>query len=115
MVIKIYCISKRILFIFIYLISFKINYNKSLFMLFSVSRREIVFCVTGITIGTMIGYYIGANWRFNSYHTHHIKAIACHHYYGIEVCYAQYNFIISEYRNFMIIILLSGCINDRRC
>jgi len=84
-------------------------------MLFSVSRREIVFCVTGITIGTMIGYYIGANWRFHSYHTHHIKAIACHHYYGIEVCYAQYNFIISEYRNFMIIILLSGCINDRRC
>ncbi|KAH0944683.1 hypothetical protein HN011_000785 [Eciton burchellii] len=49
-----------------------------------VSRREIVFCVTGITIGTVIGYYIGANWRFNSYHTHHIKAIACHHYYGIE-------------------------------
>jgi len=80
-------ISKRILFIFIYLISFKIIYIKSLFVLFSASRREIVFCVTGITIGAVIGYYIGASWRFNSYHTHHIKAVACYHYYGIEVCH----------------------------
>ncbi|XP_011262065.1 reticulon-4-interacting protein 1, mitochondrial isoform X1 [Camponotus floridanus] len=49
-----------------------------------VSRRETMYCLTGIAIGTVIGYYIGVNWKPPSFHIHHIKAIACHHYYGIE-------------------------------
>lgn len=44
-----------------------------------------MYCLTGIAIGTVIGYYIGVNWKPPSLHIHHIKAIACHHYYGIEV------------------------------
>lgn len=50
----------------------------------NVSRREVAFCITGIAVGAVIGYCIGANWRSNSHHIHHIKAVACHHYYGIE-------------------------------
>lgn len=46
-----------------------------------------MFCLTGIAIGTVTGYYIGANWKPTSRYIHHIKAIACHHYYGIEVYY----------------------------
>ncbi|KAK2579490.1 hypothetical protein KPH14_010803 [Odynerus spinipes] len=49
-----------------------------------VTRREIVFCIAGITIGTLIGYYIGKNWGRYAYHMHHIRAIICHHYIGIE-------------------------------
>ncbi|XP_050445675.1 reticulon-4-interacting protein 1 homolog, mitochondrial-like [Cataglyphis hispanica] len=49
-----------------------------------VSRREAIYCLTGIAIGTVIGYYIGVNWKPSSRHMHHIKAIVCHHYYGIE-------------------------------
>ncbi|CAL1689032.1 unnamed protein product [Lasius platythorax] len=48
------------------------------------SRREAIYCLTGIAIGTVIGYYIGVHWKSSSHHMHHIKAIACHHYYGIE-------------------------------
>lgn len=49
-----------------------------------VTRREIIFCLAGITIGTLIGYSIGRNWIYYSHHMHHIKAIICHHYIGIE-------------------------------
>ncbi|KYN06277.1 Reticulon-4-interacting protein 1, mitochondrial [Cyphomyrmex costatus] len=49
-----------------------------------VSRREAIFCLTGIVIGTVTGYYVGVNWKPTSQHIHHIKTIACHHYYGIE-------------------------------
>lgn len=46
-----------------------------------------MFCLTGIAIGTVTGYYIGVNWKPTSRCVRHIKTIACHHYYGIEVYY----------------------------
>ncbi|XP_076169066.1 NAD(P)H oxidoreductase RTN4IP1, mitochondrial isoform X1 [Ptiloglossa arizonensis] len=49
-----------------------------------VSKSELTFCVTGISIGILIGYYIGINWGYVSHHMHHMKAIVCHHYIGIE-------------------------------
>lgn len=49
------------------------------------SKSELTFCVTGISIGILIGYYIGINWGYVSHHMHHMKAIVCHHYIGIEV------------------------------
>ncbi|XP_011311493.1 reticulon-4-interacting protein 1, mitochondrial isoform X2 [Fopius arisanus] len=49
-----------------------------------VSRRDIAFCALGITIGTLIGYNIGLNWRQTSKRTQYMKAIICHHYVGIE-------------------------------
>nr|XP_012232940.1 PREDICTED: reticulon-4-interacting protein 1 homolog, mitochondrial-like isoform X2 [Linepithema humile] len=49
-----------------------------------VSRREAMFCFTGIALGTVMGYYIGVKWKPVSGHIHHIKAIVCHHYYGFE-------------------------------
>lgn len=49
-----------------------------------VTRREIIFCLAGITIGTLIGYCIGKNWGHYTYHMHHIQAIICHRYIGIE-------------------------------
>ncbi|KYN37296.1 Reticulon-4-interacting protein 1, mitochondrial [Trachymyrmex septentrionalis] len=49
-----------------------------------VSRREAIFCLTGLVIGTVTGYYVSVNWKPTSQHIHHIKTIACHHYYGIE-------------------------------
>ncbi|XP_053985942.1 reticulon-4-interacting protein 1, mitochondrial-like [Hylaeus volcanicus] len=49
-----------------------------------VSRRELAFCLAGIAIGTMIGYYIGINWAYSSHHLHPMKAIMCYQYTGIE-------------------------------
>ncbi|XP_014605100.1 PREDICTED: reticulon-4-interacting protein 1 homolog, mitochondrial-like isoform X2 [Polistes canadensis] len=49
-----------------------------------VTRREIIFCLAGISIGTLIGYIIGRNWIYYSHHMHYIKAIICHHYIGTE-------------------------------
>ena len=51
------------------------------------SKREIAFCLAGLIVGTLIGYYIGINWGHVSHHMHHIKAVICHHYIGIEVLY----------------------------
>ncbi|XP_029175123.1 reticulon-4-interacting protein 1 homolog, mitochondrial-like isoform X2 [Nylanderia fulva] len=36
-----------------------------------VSRREAIYCLTGIAIGTVIGYYIGVHWKPSSHHIHH--------------------------------------------
>ncbi|XP_043250099.1 reticulon-4-interacting protein 1 homolog, mitochondrial-like [Colletes gigas] len=49
-----------------------------------VSKRELGFCLAGIAIGTIIGYYIRINWGYGSHHMHSIRAIICHHYIGIE-------------------------------
>lgn len=46
-----------------------------------------MFCLTGVMFGTLMGYYIGVNRKSISHHIHHIKAITCHHYNGIEVHY----------------------------
>lgn len=54
-------------------------------MFHTVSRREAIFCLTGIFIGTMTGYYIGMNWQPVPRHVHRIKAITCYHYRGVEV------------------------------
>lgn len=54
-----------------------------------------MFCLAGLLIGTVTGYYISINWKPASPHVHHIKSIACHHYYGIEV-YMIYLIIISS-------------------
>ncbi|XP_003705322.1 NAD(P)H oxidoreductase RTN4IP1, mitochondrial isoform X1 [Megachile rotundata] len=52
-----------------------------------VSRRELAFCLAGIIVGALIGYYYGITWGYVSHHMHNIKAIICHHYIGIEgVC-----------------------------
>lgn len=51
------------------------------------SKRELAFCLAGLIIGTLIGYYIGISWGHVSHHMHHIKAVICHHYIGIEVLY----------------------------
>lgn len=67
------------------MLHFKLTIIINLSIFHSVSRREAIYCLTGIAIGTVIGYYIGVNWKPSSRHMHHIKAIACHHYYGIEV------------------------------
>ncbi|XP_012166333.1 reticulon-4-interacting protein 1 homolog, mitochondrial [Bombus terrestris] len=48
------------------------------------SKRELAFCLTGLVVGTLLGYYAGVNWGHVSHHMHHIKAIICHHYIGIE-------------------------------
>lgn len=71
-----------------------------------------MFCLTGLMIGTVTGYYISINWKPTPRYVHHIKAIACHHYYGIEVCMI-YLIIIS---NIWIssLIIVTGCVNDRR-
>lgn len=77
----------------------KINFNVSLFnininwekneniILLLASKRELAFCLTGLVVGTLLGYYAGVNWGHVSHHMHHIKAIICHHYIGIEVLY----------------------------
>ncbi|XP_015586866.1 reticulon-4-interacting protein 1 homolog, mitochondrial isoform X2 [Cephus cinctus] len=49
-----------------------------------VTRRELAFCITGLIIGSVAGYNIGLNWQRPSHHMHHMKAIICHHYIGIE-------------------------------
>ncbi|CAK9801211.1 Reticulon-4-interacting protein 1 homolog, mitochondrial [Anthophora quadrimaculata] len=49
-----------------------------------VSRRELAFCLAGLVVGTLIGYYAGINWGYISHHMHHMKAVICHHYIGIE-------------------------------
>ncbi|XP_033333124.2 NAD(P)H oxidoreductase RTN4IP1, mitochondrial [Megalopta genalis] len=49
-----------------------------------VSKRELAFCLTGLIMGTVLGYYIGTNWGYSMHHMHHIKAIICHQYIGIE-------------------------------
>ncbi|XP_076762075.1 NAD(P)H oxidoreductase RTN4IP1, mitochondrial [Xylocopa sonorina] len=49
-----------------------------------VSRRELAFCLAGLIVGTLIGYYAGINWGHVSHHMYHMKAIICHHYIGIE-------------------------------
>ncbi|XP_076249817.1 NAD(P)H oxidoreductase RTN4IP1, mitochondrial [Calliopsis andreniformis] len=49
-----------------------------------VSKRELAFCLAGVTIGTLIGYYAGINWGHISHHMHHMKAIICHSLIGIE-------------------------------
>ncbi|CAL7938633.1 unnamed protein product [Xylocopa violacea] len=49
-----------------------------------VSKRELAFCLAGLIVGTLIGYYAGINWGHLSHHMHHMKAIICHHYIGIE-------------------------------
>ncbi|XP_071871897.1 NAD(P)H oxidoreductase RTN4IP1, mitochondrial [Bombus fervidus] len=48
------------------------------------SKRELAFCLTGLVVGTLLGYYAGVNWGHVSHHMHRIKAITCHHYIGIE-------------------------------
>lgn len=49
-----------------------------------VSKRELAFCLSGLIIGTLLGYYIGTNWGYSIRHMHHIKAVICHQYIGIE-------------------------------
>ncbi|XP_076681129.1 NAD(P)H oxidoreductase RTN4IP1, mitochondrial isoform X1 [Andrena cerasifolii] len=49
-----------------------------------VSRRELTFCLAGIAVGTLIGYYAGCNWGHVSHHMHHMKTVICHDYIGIE-------------------------------
>lgn len=51
------------------------------------SNRELAFCLAGLVIGTLLGYYIRITWEHVPRHMHHIKAIICHHYIGIEVLY----------------------------
>lgn len=54
-------------------------------LLLAVSKRDVFFCVAGVSIGGFIGYNIGLNWRQNAKRIHYMKAIICHHYIGIEV------------------------------
>lgn len=70
-----------------------------------------MFCLTGVVFGTAIGYYIGVNRRFISHHIHHIKAIACHHYYGIEVHNIIHNMLSypAKFDNVEIYFLLFVC------
>lgn len=49
-----------------------------------VSNRELAFCLAGLVVGTLLGYYIRITWEHVPRHMHHIKAIICHHYIGIE-------------------------------
>lgn len=70
-----------------------------------------MFCLTGLMIGAVTGYYIGVNWK-PARHVHHIKSIACHHYYGIEV-YTSYLHNISYYSfeykyRYRVLLLLQG-------
>ncbi|XP_015126589.1 reticulon-4-interacting protein 1 homolog, mitochondrial [Diachasma alloeum] len=49
-----------------------------------VSRRDIAFCALGITIGSVVGYNIGLNWRQMAKRIQYMRAVICHHYIGIE-------------------------------
>ncbi|XP_012269803.2 reticulon-4-interacting protein 1 homolog, mitochondrial-like isoform X2 [Athalia rosae] len=49
-----------------------------------VTKRELAYCIVGLTAGTLIGFSIGLNCYHPSQHIHHMKAIICHHYIGIE-------------------------------
>ncbi|XP_046739785.1 reticulon-4-interacting protein 1 homolog, mitochondrial-like isoform X1 [Diprion similis] len=49
-----------------------------------VSRRELAFCVIGLTAGGLIGFTTGLTCHHPPRHMHHMKAIICHHYIGIE-------------------------------
>lgn len=86
--------------------------NINLFIFYPVSRREAMFCLTGLMIGTVTGYYISINWKPAPRHVHHIKTIACHHYYGIEVCMIYLIIILNIWISSLIIV--TGCVNDRR-
>ncbi|XP_017877373.1 reticulon-4-interacting protein 1 homolog, mitochondrial-like isoform X2 [Ceratina calcarata] len=49
-----------------------------------VARREFAFCLAGLIVGIVIGYYAGITWGQMSNHVYSIKAIVCHHYIGIK-------------------------------
>lgn len=48
------------------------------------SKREFLYFLTGLSLGSVIGYSIALNWH-TPRHLHSMKAIVCHHYIGIEV------------------------------
>ncbi|XP_014234289.1 reticulon-4-interacting protein 1 homolog, mitochondrial-like [Trichogramma pretiosum] len=48
-----------------------------------VSKREFIYFFTGMLIGGVIGHYWVLN-RFSPKHLHHMKAIVCNHYIGVE-------------------------------
>ncbi|XP_014478782.1 PREDICTED: reticulon-4-interacting protein 1 homolog, mitochondrial-like [Dinoponera quadriceps] len=49
-----------------------------------ISRRDAIFCITGVAVGTMVGYYMGVNTKlpYNSYTN--VRAIACYRYDDLE-------------------------------
>lgn len=65
-----------------------------------------MFCLTGLVIGTITGYYVGIHWKPTSQHVRHIKTIACYHYYGIEVHLQHISYDSFEYRYRYYILLL---------
>ncbi|XP_012281087.1 reticulon-4-interacting protein 1, mitochondrial [Orussus abietinus] len=49
-----------------------------------VQRRELFYFLVGSSIGGLIGYSIGSHWPQKPLRVHHMKAVICHHYIGIE-------------------------------
>ncbi|XP_011506506.1 PREDICTED: uncharacterized protein LOC105368987 isoform X2 [Ceratosolen solmsi marchali] len=52
-------------------------------ILLDVSKKEFIYFSIGLITGTIIGYSLALNW-FTSHHLHHIKAIVCQYYFGIQ-------------------------------
>lgn len=48
-----------------------------------------MFCITGIAVGTIIGYYMGINTKPPCDGHMNVKAIVCYRYDGLEVCHVQ--------------------------
>lgn len=48
-----------------------------------------MFCVSGIAVGTIIGYYMGINMKLPLNCYMHVKAIVCYRYDGLEVYHIQ--------------------------
>ncbi|EFN89830.1 reticulon-4-interacting protein 1 homolog, mitochondrial [Harpegnathos saltator] len=49
-----------------------------------VSKRDVMFCITGIAVGTVVGYYVGINMSLSCNGHMHIKTITCYRYDGLE-------------------------------
>lgn len=50
-----------------------------------------MFCISGVAVGTIIGYYMGINMKLPLNCYMHVKAIACYRYDGLEVHYIQHS------------------------
>ena len=69
---------------------------------FSVTKRELTFFVTGVVIGSFIGYNVACNWNAFPRHLHQMKAIICHQYIGSEVKGLKYIFLFKVMQALLI-------------